>query len=94
MVQTKTEIQLVDGTFTVSEATDLLVALLEEKINFHKLHRLSLGERYPDSDTDYDDNRIHQLMQERTRVKKLYQEIDNPSAKIKIEGILNISLED
>ncbi|OQD43788.1 hypothetical protein BUL40_04035 [Croceivirga radicis] len=94
MVQTKTEIKLVNGTFTVSEATDLLVSLLEEKINFHKLHRLSMGERFPDSDTDYDDTRIHELMHERTRVKNLYKEIQDPLAKLKIEGTLSITIED
>lgn len=35
--KTAQKIQLVDGNFTVSEASDIVQALLNEKINFHKL---------------------------------------------------------
>ena len=39
---TKQNIQLVDGVFTVSEANDIIQNLINEKINFHKLQRLTL----------------------------------------------------
>ena len=35
LVRTKQKIQLVDGTFTPSETSDVVIALLQEKINFH-----------------------------------------------------------
>jgi len=37
--KTTQKINLVDGNFTVSEASDVVLTLLNEKINFHKLQR-------------------------------------------------------
>ena len=42
--QDRQQIQLVKGAFSASEASDIICALLDEKINFHKLQRLKLWE--------------------------------------------------
>ena len=55
------KITLIDNSFTKSELRFLLSELIDTKINFHKLHRLSSWEANHKADTSYDDNRIKEL---------------------------------
>ncbi|NHF58699.1 hypothetical protein FK220_005070 [Flavobacteriaceae bacterium TP-CH-4] len=92
-VNTQQKIQLVDGTFTISEANDVVTALINEKINFHKLQRLSLCEGLATADTLYPDGRIAELEQEKKIAKAFFKEVRNTGATIKINGTLEISVE-
>jgi|AntAceMinimDraft_11_1070367.scaffolds.fasta_scaffold08969_3 translation elongation factor EF-Ts len=85
-------IQLVAGDFTVSEATDVVMSLIDEKINFHKLQRLSLSEGFSGADTNYPDDRIGQLEHEKTVALAFFTEARKTGATIKINGTLEISL--
>ena len=69
MVKTEVthKLNLVDGVFTPSEASDVINGLIKEKINFHKLHRLSLCEGNIETDTQYDDSRVKELLKEKQR---------------------------
>jgi len=86
------QIQLVDGTFTVSEATDVVMSLINEKINFHKLQRLSLSEGFSGADTNYPDDRIVALEHEKSVALSFLLEARKTGASIKINGTLEISL--
>ncbi|WP_292891490.1 hypothetical protein [Nonlabens sp.] len=88
------QVQLVDGVFTASEASDIVSNLIEEKINFHKLHRLSLSEGNINSDTGYDDSRVIELTADRKELKQLCREARLTGKKIKINGILEIEVID
>jgi hypothetical protein len=55
------KVQLVDGIFIPLEASDVIGRLIREKINFHKLSRLSMYEENVNSDTSYDDNHVTEL---------------------------------
>jgi hypothetical protein len=88
------KVQLVDGIFTPSEASDVISSLIREKINFHKLHRLSICEGDVNSDTDYDDSRVILLSQERTEFKVICREAKLMGKKIKIKGTLEIEITD
>ncbi|WP_213521460.1 hypothetical protein [Nonlabens sp.] len=88
------KVQLVDGVFTASEASDIVSNLIEEKINFHKLHRLSLSEGNINSDTGYDDSRVIELTADRKELKQLCREARLTGKKIKINGILEIEVID
>jgi hypothetical protein len=55
------KVQLVDGVFIASKASGVISRLIREKINFHKLSRLSKYEENVNSDTSYDDNRVTEL---------------------------------
>lgn len=92
LVRTKQKIQLVDGTFTPSEASDVILALLDEKINFHKLQRLSWCEGSTTADTEYPDGRIQEL--EKEIIKEFIASVRHEGKKLKINGILNITLEE
>lgn len=89
---TTQKIQLVDGVFTVSEASDVVISLLNEKINFHKLQRLSLSEGSITANTKYPDERITELEHEKSVAKEFFEEARAKGITIKIDGILNISI--
>ena len=88
------KVQLVDGAFTPSEAWDLISALIDEKINFHKLHRLSIWERDNLSDTGFDNKRMHQLLQEKEAFKAIYREAKQNGKKVRINGVINVDFID
>lgn len=94
LIQTDQKIQLVDGSFTASEALDVVTSLLNEKINFHKLQRLSWCEGDRDANTKYPDGRIQELEDEKTIAKNFINSIRTEGKRLRIDGILTISLED
>lgn len=89
---TTQKIQLVDGLFTVSEASDVVLALLNEKINFHKLQRLSLCEGHQHANTKFPDERITELEHEKSVAKEFFAQARAKGNTIKIDGILKISI--
>lgn len=58
VISDQRRIQLVDGTFTPTEASDVINALIDEKINFHKIQRLKIYEGNHQGKTNLLDNRI------------------------------------
>lgn len=94
MIKTDQKIQLVDGSFTPSEASDVIIALLNEKINFHKLQRISWCEGSADADTKYPDDRIKELENEKRITKEFISSVRSQGKRLRINGILEISLEE
>jgi len=94
MIKTDQKIQLVDGSFSASEASDVILALLDEKINFHKLQRISWCEGSADADTKYPDGRIQELENEKRIAKEFISSIRSEGKRLRINGILEISLEE
>ena len=94
IVKTKQKIQLVDGTFSPSEASDVILALLDEKINFHKLQRISWCEGSDKADTEYPDGRIKELQEEKRIAKEFIASVRSEGKRLRIDGILNITLEE
>jgi hypothetical protein len=96
MVESKViqKIQLVEGNFTASEASDIVSALIKEKINFHKLQRL--GQLIHDETIDGQESRerIEVLMNERKIAKEFISKARVNGRKIKIHGTLEITYED
>ena len=94
LTKTTQKIQLVDGTFTPSETADVVLALLNEKINFHKLQRISWCEGGADADTQYPDGRIAELEKEKAVTKEFVAQVRHMGKKLRINGILEISVEE
>lgn len=94
LVKTEQKINLVDGTFSPSEASDVIIALLEQKINFHKLQRLSWCEGNKDANTKYPDDRIHELENEKTIAREFIKSVRWEGKRLRISGVLNITLEE
>ncbi len=94
LVKTKQKIQLVDGTFTPSETLDVVLALLQEKINFHKLQRISWCEGSSEADTQYPDGRIAELEKEQSIIKDFVAQVRQEGKRLRINGVLDITLEE
>ena len=94
LVRTKQKIQLVDGSFTPSETLDVVQALLQEKINFHKLQRISWCEGNQEADTHYPDGRIAELEAEKQIIKDFVAQVRGEGKNLRINGVLEIVLEE
>ena len=91
---TEQKVKLLDGEFTPSEARDIVNGLIDVKINFHKLHRLSLWEGNCDSNTTFDNSRVAQLLTDKDNFLAFLKEMRGQGKKVKMEGVLNISVVD
>ncbi|WP_343488110.1 hypothetical protein [Allomuricauda sp. d1] len=92
--KTTQKINLVDGTFTPSEALDVINSLLDVKINFHKLQRISWCEGDRDANTGYPDGRIVELIDEKGIARDFINGLRNEGKRLRIDGALNISVEE
>ncbi|MEN8798595.1 MAG: hypothetical protein ABF293_05065 [Flavobacteriaceae bacterium] len=86
------KIRLVDGEFTPSEACDIINALLEQKINFHKLQRLAMWEGNINANASFPNSRIDELETERKSFKEYMRIAREEGAMLKIKGNLEITL--
>jgi hypothetical protein len=87
-------IQLVKGEFTVSEASQVIMSLIDEKINFHKIQRLQLWEGNHKYKTDILDGRIKELVNEKRVASEFLAKTGGPDRKLKINGVLEITVVD
>lgn len=87
------KIQLVEGKFTPSEAGDVVTALINEKINFHKIQRLSLKEGDEAANVNYPNGRIQELVTEKRVAKDFIKEARRQGYNVRINGILEITFE-
>ncbi|WP_339710695.1 hypothetical protein [Cyclobacterium amurskyense] len=90
--KTTQTIQLVKGEFTPSEATHVLMGLIDEKINFHKIQRLQIWEGNHGSKTDQLDGRIQELELEKKKAQEFINITRGLGQKISINGVLKISV--
>lgn len=88
------QVKLVDGKFTAMEAKEVINALIDEKINFHKIHRLAMCEGDENSDTSFDDSRAGQLLREKESFREIYMEAKKAGKQVRINGILEIEIID
>lgn len=88
------KIQLVDGTFTPMEASDVITALINEKINFHKIQRLKIWEGNHLGKTHLLDNRIKELEQEKLTARSIIQQALAKGKNITINGVLEMKYTD
>ena len=87
-------INLIDGCFTTAEAADVLHALLDKKINFHKLQRLSVKEGNENDECVYDNGRIAELIQAKKDLKTYLLDIKGTGQRLKIASKVEITIED
>jgi hypothetical protein len=88
------KVNLVEGTFTASEALDVVSSLIDQKINFHKLQRLSWCEGDQNANTKFPDGRIQELMKEKAAAKEFINSLRQDGVNLQIHGELVISIAD
>lgn len=89
---TDQKINLIDGLFTATEAGDILHAMLDKKINFHKLQRLSRTEGNEGDPCEYDSGRIIELIDEKVKLKEFLSSIRGQGLKLDIQSTINITV--
>ena len=86
------KVNLVEGTFTASEAVDVVSALINEKINFHKIQRLSWCEGNQNANTEFPDGRIGELQKELEDARAFINQYRKSDVRLKIDGQLTLSI--
>ncbi|WP_298323041.1 hypothetical protein [uncultured Dokdonia sp.] len=92
LTMTDQKINLIDGVFTATEAGDILHAMLDKKINFHKLQRLSRTEGNIGDACEYDSGRIIELIDEKGKLKDFLNSVRADGSKLEIKSTVQISL--
>ncbi|AWG20504.1 hypothetical protein FFWV33_02645 [Flavobacterium faecale] len=85
-------IQLIKGDFTPSEALEVVMALLDQKINFHQKQRLQKWELDHKTDSKEIDDRIKALEEDKQVVKNFLNTAQDLQSNITINGLLEIAL--
>lgn len=87
-----TQIQLTKGEFSPTDASQIILNLLNEKINFHRIQRHQIWEGDHQCNTKIIDQRIEELENEITKAKALILKAKEQGLKLKIDGSLKITL--
>ena len=94
MTEVIQKVQLVEGSFTASEASDIVTALINEKINFHKIQRLGQVIHNESADTQFSRERIKELENEMRIAKEFIAKSRVKGRSIKITGTLQTTYDD
>ena len=86
------KINLVEGKFTPSQASDIIEAFIKERINAHKIQKLQLWIGDVNSKTDHLNEKISELINEKKIAKDLITEARREGVKLSINATLEISI--
>jgi hypothetical protein len=86
-------IKFIDGIFNTEDASEILLAVLNDKINFHASLLLSNIERFG-VDTSNSKKRIQELRAEKKRLVELIKVAKGSGALLEIASIISIKLID
>lgn len=86
------KIELVKGEFTPSEASDIIVKLIDVKINFHKIQRLQILEGNQECKTNQLDGRIQELEREKEIAREFIDSKRGLGQNLMINGTLELSV--
>ena len=92
--KTTQKIDLINGQFTPSNASDIINSVLEVKINFHKLSRLSITEGNYNEDCNHDNGRIEELLNEQKIARDFFSQARLKGKKLKMRSTIHIEIED
>ena len=86
----KQQFQLIDGTFTPSEASRVLLSLVQRKMDYHRLEQFSNEVRLG-QDPSHSEKRLQDLAKLESVLKKLFASADDAKQNLKINGWIEIS---
>ena len=86
------KIELVKGEFTPSEASDIIMKLIDIKINFHKIQRLQIWEGNHKCKTNQLDGRIQELEKEKEIAREFINSKRGLGLNLIINGTLKLSV--
>ena len=86
------KIELVKGEFTPSEASDIIMKLIDVKINFHKIQRLQIWEGNHECKTNQLDGRIQELEREKEIAREFIDSKRGLGQNLMVNGTLELSV--
>ncbi|RME99296.1 MAG: hypothetical protein D6772_07935 [Bacteroidetes bacterium] len=89
-VDTLRKLALIKGSFTPTEAEQVLGKLLQEKINFHKEERLQNWIREHNGNTQVIETRIAELRDEKQNLRRIIEEARKAGFHLEIKGDIEI----
>jgi hypothetical protein len=84
--------RLIDGTFTPEQARNISLQLLNDKMNYHYLEKISNEERFG-KDHQHSDKRIKELTEEKVELIRWLTGTP-PTAQLKISCTIHIKIEE
>jgi|TARA_B110000967_G_C18768896_1_gene501991 hypothetical protein len=87
------QLKLIEGNFSKREALNIVNNVVDVKINFHKLERLSKREGNVNDACTYDNTRITALLEDKADIKEFLMSLEANGANIKISSTIHISVE-
>lgn len=91
IVQQEHMIELMKGEFTPSQASDIVLSLINQKINYHKVQQIQLWESNHKYDQVLINRRIEELEQEKRNAADFIKKMSDEGKKLKINGIINMT---
>ncbi len=82
---------LIDGTFSVADAHNILDTLLGAKIKFHKSHKFSLEERHGRDHLDCN-SRVEQLRASREELQDFIDQLGKDGMEMEITSEVKIKV--
>lgn len=86
------QLELIRGKFSPTESSELLKALFEQKINFHKIKRLQEWEGNHDSETAPFKERIHELETSLSKAQEFISEHQDSENTISINAVIVLTV--
>lgn len=86
----KQNIKLIEGSFVPSDASDIIDAIIDIKINYHKLKRLAATEGNSNDLCEFDNGRINELINAKLDAKSYFKNAKLNGKKLKISGSITI----
>lgn len=90
-VDKEQNIQLVKGTFNPDKALEVMNALIDQKINFHKIEGIQLWEKNHKNDQEPINKRIQELELEKKNALEFITKMKAAGKNIEINGTLHMT---
>lgn len=88
----KEQVRLADGNYSPSQASDMLNALIDQKINYYKVLRWSMRVGNEGTDTSWLDEKIASLETDKNNLVHIIKEARQDGRQLEIKGELEISI--
>lgn len=89
--ESRKEIKLIDGVFTPNEANSLLVTMIDNKINYHKLDDFSYHIR-EDRHPHHSKERVVELQDAKADLRAWINSAKEQSSHLVVKGVITIEL--
>lgn len=84
------QVELVDGEFTSAQALDILNALIDQLINYHKIENLQNWEHNHNIDSNPYFKKIHELEEQKKTINSNLSEIKQNGQKLIVNGVFTL----